>query len=148
MTAIDAGRGSAWVPAQASLSFLSTPACVIAMLAGDLDIATAPALRERLLGEPGLAGRLLIIDLSEVAFCDVAALAMLVGVQQRARWRGITIRLAAPCPQMAKLLRITGLDRSFTICATLDDALPAQSGGPTATTSLPPAQARPATRGT
>jgi len=26
---------------------------------------------------------------------------------------------------MAKLLRVTGLDRVFTICATLDDALPA-----------------------
>ena len=32
---------------------------------------------------------------------------------------GITVRLAAPRPQMAKLLRVTGLDRYFTICATL-----------------------------
>jgi anti-anti-sigma regulatory factor len=62
-----------------------------------------------------------------VAFCDVAALAMLIGVQRRLRWRGITVRLA-PRPQAAKLLRITGLDRSFMICATLDDAFPAHVG--------------------
>jgi len=37
---------------------------------------------------------------------------------------GLSVRLAAPRSQMAKLLRVTGLDRHFTICATLDDALP------------------------
>ena len=71
MTAADAVRGPAWVPAQASVTVFSRPACTIAMLEGDLDIATTPAVRDR-------------------------------------------------------LLRITGLDHSFTICATLDDALPAQ----------------------
>lgn len=50
---------------------------------------------------------------------------MLIGTQRSARRRGITVRLAAPRPQAAKLLRITGLDQSFTICATLDEALPA-----------------------
>jgi anti-anti-sigma factor len=148
MTAIDAAEGSAWVPAQASLSFLSWPGLTIARLEGDLDIATTPALRERLLRVPGPAGRLLIIDLSGVSFCDAAGLAMLIGAQRRASGRGITIRFVAPRPQMAKLLRITGLDRSFTICATLDDALPAQGGRPPAATSPPPAEARPATQGT
>jgi anti-anti-sigma factor len=122
MTAIDAARGPAQVQAEASLSVLSRPAFTIARPEGDLDIATVPALRERLLGVLGPGVRLLIIDLSEVSFCDVSGLAVLIGTQRRARARGITIRLAAPRPQMAKLLRITGLDRSFTICATLDDA--------------------------
>ncbi len=126
MTAADAVRGPAWVPAQASVTVFSRPACTIAMLEGDLDIATTPAVRDRLLRMPGPAGRLLIIELSRVSFCDVAALAMLIVVQRRARWRDITVRLAGPRPQMAKLLRITGLDHSFTICAPLDDALPAQ----------------------
>jgi anti-anti-sigma factor len=68
----------------------------------------------------------LTIDLSGVSSCDVAGLAVLIGTQRRATVRGITVRLAAPGPQIAELLRITGLDRSLTICATLADALTSQ----------------------
>ena len=141
MTAVDAARGPAQVPAQASLCVLSRPACTIAKLEGELDIATVPALRERLLSVLGPGVRLLIIDLSGVSFCDVAGLAVLIGTQRRATARGITVRLAAPRPQMAKLLHITGLDHSFTICATLADALPAERPGPPTATSPPPVEA-------
>jgi anti-anti-sigma factor len=125
MTAVDAAKGPAQVQAEMSLSVLSLPAVTIARLEGELDIATTPTLRERLLGvfRPGV--RLLIIDLSGVSHCDVSALAILVGTQRRARGLGITVRLASPRPQMAKLLRVTGLDQCFTIRATLDDALAA-----------------------
>jgi anti-anti-sigma factor len=125
MTAVDAARGPAQVPAEASLSVLSRPAFTIARLEGDLDLATVPALRQRLLGVLGPGVRLLVIDLSGVSFCDVAGLAVLIGTQRRARARGITVRVAAPRPQVAKLLRITGLDHRLTICATLADTLPA-----------------------
>jgi anti-anti-sigma factor len=148
MIAADAASESAQLPAGASLSVLSQPACTIAVLAGELDIATTPALRERLFSVLGLAVRLLIIDLSGVSFCDAGALAMLIGTQRRARWRGITVLLAAPSPRAARLLRITGLDRSFTICATLDEALPAQQDRPPAGASPLPAQGRPATQPT
>src|SRR5579872_6785471 len=106
-----------------SLSVLSRPAVTIARLEGELDIATTPALRERLLSVVGPSVRLLVIDLSGVSFCDVSTLAVLVATQHRARGLGTTVRLAAPRSQMAKLLRVTGLDHCFTICATLDDAL-------------------------
>lgn len=123
MTAVDAARGPAQVQAEMSLSVLSQPAVTIARLAGELDIATTPALRERLLSvfSPGV--RLLIIDLSGVSFGDVSGLAVLVATQRRAKRLGITVRLAAPRPQVARLLRITGLDQCFTLCATLDEAL-------------------------
>ena len=113
MTAVDAASGPAQAPAEASLSVLRRPACTVARLRGDLDIATIPALREQLAGVLGPGVRLLIIDLSEVSFCGAAGLAMLTGTQRRARARGITVRLAAPRPQTAELLRITGLDRSL-----------------------------------
>jgi anti-anti-sigma factor len=125
MTAVDAAGGPAQVQAQASLSVLSRPGFTIARLEGDLDIASTPVLRERLLSVFRPGARLLIIDLSGVPFCDVSALAVLIGTQRRARRLGITVRLAALRPQMAKLLRVTGLASHFTICATLDDALQA-----------------------
>ena len=130
MNAADATREPAQVSAEASLSVLSRAAFTIARLEGDLDIATVPELRERLLGllSPGV--RLLIIDLSGVSFSDVAGLAVLIGTQRRATARGMVVRLVAPRPQVVKLLRITGLDHRLTICATLADALPTERRGP------------------
>jgi hypothetical protein len=48
---------------------------------------------------------------------------------------------------MAKLLRVTGLESQFTICATLDDALPVQRGKPQTATSPPAAEVHPVTQG-
>ena len=88
-----------------------------------LDVAAAPALRERLIGllHPGVL--LLVLDLSRVPSCDSAGLAVLIGAQRRARLLGIVMRLAAPSLPVAKLLRLTGLDRSLTICPDLSSAL-------------------------
>lgn len=102
-------------PTEADLSVIHGTDHTIVRLSGDLDIATAPQVRERLVSllRPGL--RLLILDLSDVAFCDAAGLAVLIGAQRRATPLGATLRLAAPSAQMAGMLRVTGLDRSFTI---------------------------------
>ena len=99
MGAVDASRGPAQVRTEASLPVPADPGFTIARLEGDLDVATMPALRERLFSvfRPGL--RLLIIELSGVSFCDVSALAVLVGTQCRAGKLGITVRLAAPRPR-------------------------------------------------
>ena len=108
-----AGRPEAGLPA----------AGTVVRLRDALDVAAAPALRERLIGllRPGM--RLLVLDLSRVPSCDSAGLAVLIGAQRRARLLGIVLRLAAPSPQVAKLLRLTGLDRSLTICPDLSSAL-------------------------
>jgi anti-anti-sigma factor len=147
MTAVDAAREPVRVPAQAILSVLSRPACTIARLEGELDIATVPELREPLFDVLSPGVRLLIIDLSGVSFCDVAGLAVLIGTQHRAAARGIAVRLAAPQPQVAKLLRVTGLDHRLTICATLADALPTEwRGSPAATSPTTGGPGRPADR--
>jgi anti-anti-sigma factor len=98
----------------------------VVRLAGALDAAAAPALRERLIGllHPGL--RLLVLDLSRVSSCDSAGLAVLIGAERRARVHGIAMRLAAPSDPVAKLLHRTGLDRNLTICPDLRGALAAE----------------------
>lgn len=140
MNAVGTAREPIRVPAQASLSVLSQLACTIARLEGELDIASVPELRERLLGVLSPSVRLFLIDLSGVSFCDAAGLAVLIGTQRRATARGITVRLVAPSRRVAMLLRITGLDHRFTICATLADALPAEWRGPPSATSPEPAE--------
>jgi anti-anti-sigma factor len=102
---------------------LTAAARTVVRLRDALDVAAAPALRERLIGllRPGM--RLLVLDLSRVPSCDSAGLAVLIGAQRRARLLGVVLRLAAPSPPVAKLLRLTGLDHSLTICPDLSGAL-------------------------
>jgi len=88
----------------------------VVALSGDLDIASAPALRERLRTVlDGTVGGRLIIDLARVGFCDASGLAVLVGGFRLARERGLVTVLAAPQPQVMKVLHITGLDRVLAV---------------------------------
>ena len=130
MTSIGATSGHTGSRPTAGLPAART----IVRLRGALDVAGAPALRERLIGilHPGMS--LLVLDLSRVPSCDPAGLAVLIGTQRRARLLGIVVRLAAPSLPVAKLLRLTGLDRSFTICPDLRGALAVERDEP-ATTS-------------
>jgi anti-sigma B factor antagonist len=89
------------------------PTATIIELDGEIDIFTSRALRERMIRALRHSTGLLICDLSRVSFCDASGLAVLVGVQRRARSMGITVGLAAPSLRMAELLRVTGLDRGF-----------------------------------
>lgn len=61
------------------------------------------------------SGRLLILDLGEVACCDEAGLAVLVGLQHRAEALGIIVRLDAANRQLTELLHLTGLDRVLVV---------------------------------
>ncbi|MFC5747545.1 STAS domain-containing protein [Actinomadura rugatobispora] len=116
--------------AKTSLPTHGRPGHTIVALHGDLDIASAPALREHLLATLHHSARLLIIDLGEVSFCDATGLAVLIGTQRRATGLGITLHLANPRPQIAKLLRITGLDRSLTLHPNLYPQPALQPAGP------------------
>jgi anti-anti-sigma factor len=101
--------------AEVEVSILQRLTYTVVRLRGDIDIATAPAVRVRLLGVPRFGVRLLILDLSEVSFCDAAGLGVLISTKRRATLLGITLRLTNPSLQVAKLLRINGLDRSLAI---------------------------------
>lgn len=118
----------------------------IAELAGELDIASAPDLREQLLVllRPG-SGRL-VIDLSRVTFCDASGLAVLVGTGRRARLLSGFVRLAAVPPQVSRILRITGLDRHFPVYPTVSAAV-SVPGAPSSRTGAAVQAARPAGSG-
>jgi anti-anti-sigma factor len=100
----------------------------VVKLDGDLGVAVAPGLRERLIGVLRPGTWLVIVDLSRVQSCDQAGLAVLIGTQRRARERGIVVRLVAPSPAVAQLLRSTGLDRCLTVCPDLPGALARELG--------------------
>lgn len=96
---------------------------LIATLSGVLDIASAPTLREQLLGLLRPAASQLVINLSAVHYADPSGLAVLVGTAHRARMLGGFLRLAAPVPAVARVLRLTGLHRHLDTFHTVQAAM-------------------------
>ncbi|MEV4111955.1 STAS domain-containing protein [Nonomuraea sp. NPDC049695] len=97
----------------APLSMANPSSPTTVHLSGEIDIFTSAALRQQLMSTLHYSTSLLILDLSQVSFCDASGLAVLVGIQHRARPMGITLALTAPRPFMSRLLHITGLDRGL-----------------------------------
>jgi anti-sigma B factor antagonist len=117
---------------EASLSLTSRTnrgGYVIATLSGNLGIASAPALREQILSLLRTASHL-IIDLSAVEHADASGLAALVGSGRRARLLGGSLRLAAPSPEVARVLSATGINRYLDIFPTIRAATTGQPGLP------------------
>ena len=86
----------------------------LVVLRGDLDLATAPDLRETLI-EVIDDGARIVVDLEAVEFLDSAGLGILVGGLKRARTAGGELELVCSSHDVLKPLEITGLDRVFTI---------------------------------
>jgi len=113
---------------------------VIVALGGDLDVASAPAVRERLLGLLRPDACRLVIDMSAVRYADASGLAVLVSTQRRAVLLGGGLRLAALKPEVARVLAVTGLSRHFAVYPTVQAAVAGQKPGiPTARPGTGPA---------
>ena len=102
---------------------------VVAALGGDLGAESAPALREQLVSLLRAASHL-IIDLSAVTHADASGLAVLVGSGRRARLLGGSLRLAAPSPEVSRVLSATGMNQRLDIFPTVRAAITGQPGLP------------------
>ena len=83
--------------------------------AGELDVNTAPELREQLARLIAEDARQIVIDLTEVSFVDSTALSVLVSALKRLRQADGDLELASPNPSVRRVFEITGLTRLFTI---------------------------------
>ncbi|MDP8927674.1 MAG: STAS domain-containing protein [Actinomycetota bacterium] len=89
---------------------------------GELDVATAPALRQRFV-ELAAAGRVhVVVDLASVDFLDDVGLGVLLGGAMRSRARGGTFALVCSEPRLLEILALSGLDRAVSVYTTLDEA--------------------------
>jgi len=134
------------------LSVRTAGGVTIAELTGEVDIASVPALRERFLRLLRPGSSRLVIDLSNVSFCDASGLAVLVGTGRRARLLGGFLRLAAVSPQVGRVLHLAGLLRSFAIFPTVQAAATGPRPGEArkagmAAASVPAARALPGPAG-
>ncbi len=98
----------------------------ILLLAGEIDLYTAPRLQTELAtalaaAEPAR----IVVDMSGVEFCDSTGMNVLLAAHRHATERGGELTLAAPRAAVRKILQVTGLESVFTV----QDS-PAETGRP------------------
>lgn len=92
-------------------------------VAGEVDVYSAPELRDRLSEQLSAASPSLIVNLADVTFLDSTGIGTLVAGLNRAVQFGGTLTLVSDHDRILKLFRITGLDSVFTICSSVDEAV-------------------------
>jgi anti-anti-sigma factor len=95
----------------------------IVSMPAELDLTTSEGVA--VLGCAAVArlARLVLLDLTGLSFCDARGLSAFVKIANQADAAGCGFGLIAPRPQVAKILRISGLDSRIPVFATIDDAL-------------------------
>lgn len=80
---------------------------------GEVDVATAAELRALLTDRYQTAPADMVLELSNLCYIDSTGLGVLIGAYGRMQEAGHSIRIINPRENIAKLLRITSLDRIF-----------------------------------
>ncbi|EWT03653.1 anti-sigma B factor antagonist [Intrasporangium oryzae NRRL B-24470] len=112
-------------------------------LGGEIDVYTAPLVREKL-DEQIQAGRTdLVVDLTNVTFLDSTGLGVLVGRLKLARTRGGALRLVGTEERVLKVFSITGLDKVFEIHPDVESALAAAEAEASRPPTVTPGDRRP-----
>ena len=95
----------------------------VLLVGGEVDVATAPRLREQLIALVNDGRHHLVIDLEAVDFIDSTGLGVLIGALKRVRTQGGELALVCTERRILKVFEITGLDRVFRIGGTVEEAM-------------------------
>ena len=88
---------------------------------GEIDVYTAPRLREAIVAAIEAGHTRLVIDVENVDFLDSTGLGVLVGALKKVRGDGGTLDIVCTQERILKIFDITGLDKVFG----LHDSVPA-----------------------
>jgi anti-sigma B factor antagonist len=92
-------------------------------LEGEVDVYTAPQLKQQIINMLDSGMFHVIVNLSAVEYIDSTALGVLIGGLKRLRERNGTLDLVCPNPRIKRIFEITGLDKIFDIYAAEDEAM-------------------------
>jgi anti-sigma B factor antagonist len=92
---------------------------------GEIDVYTAPKLREQLVDLVNAGKYHLVVDMEGVEFLDSTGLGVLVGGLKRVRAHDGSLRLVCTQERILKIFRITGLTKVFPIHETVEAAVAA-----------------------
>lgn len=91
-------------------------------LEGEVDVYTAPQLKQQMISLLESGAKELVVDLTKVDYLDSTALGVLIGGLKRMRERDGNMVLVCPSPRIRRVFEITGLDKIFDIFNTQADA--------------------------
>jgi len=89
---------------------------------GEIDVYTAPKLREKLIDLVNKGKYHLLVDMEKVEFLDSTGLGVLVGGLKRVRAHDGSLELVCTQERILKIFRITGLTKVFGSFDSVDDA--------------------------
>jgi anti-sigma B factor antagonist len=94
----------------------------IVSVGGEIDVYTAPKLRDRITELVGDGTYHIVIDLEAVEFLDSTGLGVLVGGLKKVRAHDGSLELVCSQDRLLKIFRITGLAKVFVIHDSADAA--------------------------
>jgi anti-sigma B factor antagonist len=97
----------------------------IVAVGGEIDVYTAPKLRDKISELVATGSYDIVVDMHEVEFLDSTGLGVLVGGMKKVRAHDGSLRLVCNQDRLLKIFRITGLAKVFVIHETADEALAA-----------------------
>jgi len=112
-----------------SLSTRTVADHTVLQVGGEVDVYTAPRLRERLVELVDGGARKVVVDLGRVEFLDSTGLGVLVGAHKRLRAAGGSLALVCAREPLLKIFRITALDQVFPLYDSVDTATAAGVDG-------------------
>jgi anti-sigma B factor antagonist len=87
----------------------------IVIVGGEIDVYTAPKLRDKISELVNAGHHALLVDLEQVEFLDSTGLGVLVGGLKKVRAEDGSMALICSQDRLLKIFRITGLAKVFTI---------------------------------
>jgi len=94
-------------------------------LEGEVDVYTAPVLRQAIVDQVEAGVKHLVINLSRVEYLDSTGLGILIGGVKRLKEQGGSLKLAGPSARITRIFEITGLNKIFDVYASEQEALAA-----------------------
>jgi anti-sigma B factor antagonist len=95
----------------------------IISLRGEIDVYTAPRLRQALIDLVEGGSKDIVVDMDKVDFLDSTGLGVLVGGLKRVKSNDGEMKLVVTQDRIMKIFDITGLAKVFPMFGSLDDAV-------------------------
>jgi anti-sigma B factor antagonist len=94
---------------------------------GEIDVYTAPKLREKLIELVSEGTYDMVVNLEGVDFLDSTGLGVLVGALKRVKAHDGSLSIVCTQDKILKIFKITGLTKVFPIYSTVDEAVGADA---------------------
>jgi anti-sigma B factor antagonist len=91
-------------------------------LAGEIDMYTAPELRDQIFALIEEDRRPLVVDLTAISFCDSAGVNIAAAARKHAAENAVMLAIVGLQGRIDKIFRMTGMDRLIPTYATLPEA--------------------------